>query len=149
MAMPKALAHYWRTHGRGHKRKSRTRALTVRAPAPVVVRVPTSIAKHKRKHRRGSRGGGVSLGTISRNRKAWLAAHGALIGYTEDVKKLELWDKVPAVGKVPKELVVAALLEAFGLTRRHVQVDNFATSAAVVGGFKLGQANFVFSGEEE
>lgn len=149
MAMPKALAHYWRTHGRGKRRKSSSRSIVVRRSAPVVkvVRVGGATHHKKRHHRRsGAASGG---GHIPRNRKAWLAAHGGIIGYTQNVKKMEVWDKIPTVGKAPKELIVAAGLELLGFTRKHKQIDNFATACAVIGGYKAGEEGFAILGDEE
>lgn len=151
MAMPPALARYWAKHGRtgsGRKRSgSRSTALVRSGSRSITIR--TAPAKPAKRGHGGRRRHHSTSGTLSRERKAWLGAWGAILGYVVEVKKLDLLDKIPEVGKVPKLLLVGAGAELLGLTKKHRQIDNAATAMIVKGGYDLGASGFALSGDEE
>ncbi len=155
MAMPPALARWHRQHRghkKGHHRKHRKGTSMVRYARPTVIRVNTGAVKRKH-HRRRHHGGGGSKRSIGQMLTA--AAYGALWGYATDVKKLDILDKVPKLGGLPKEMIIGAALELTGLTRKGLGpikaqwLDGIAMSGIIIGGNTIGKANFKLSGDDD
>lgn len=158
MAMPRALARWHRQHGR-HKTRRRRRRTTaiVRYSRPTIVRYSGGgkIARRRHHRRRRHHGGGLGLSRGGIGGMLTKAAAGALWGYATDVKKLDILDKVPKVGGIPKELLIGAVLELTGLTRRGLGpirahwIDQIATAGIYIGGNQIGKANFKLSGDDD
>jgi hypothetical protein len=160
MAMPPALARWHRQHGHhkhkhhgGHKRKSSSTAMVrYTKPSVTVVRFGATKPAKKRHHRRHHGGGGArhSIGAM-----AMRVGAGALWGWATDVKKLDILDKIPKLGGLPKQLIVGAALELTGLTRRGLGpirsswIDQIATAGLYIGGNEIGKANFKLSGDDD
>lgn len=157
MAMPAALARWHRQHGhhkhRGHSKKRRTTAL-VRTVKPTIIRVNSGAPKKRRHHGRrrhhGGSGRSHSIGAMLMKVGA-----GALWGWATDVKKLDILDKVPKLGGIPKQAIIGAALELTGLTRRGLGpirahwIDQIATAGLYIGGNEIGKADFKLSGDDD
>jgi len=158
------------------RRRSPSKSVTVvenvRTPAPVVrvVRVPVPTAMSGRggkrggasnKHQGGARhhrnthslvmrahGGGEMIPGPFRLRSAAIA--GAL-GYADGGKGLtaikDMLDKIPTVGKLPKEALAGLVLNYFA--DRGDWFDAGAQAFLDVGAYKLGQAGFAISGDDD
>lgn len=149
-------------HARG--RRSTSKALTiVEKPTVKVIRVPTAARlPAKRSH------GGVAR-KHHRNPSTYVErAHGAgqfipgpfrlrsiavsgLYGYIEGGKGLDsvkaLLDKLPAVGKVPREFLLGAAANYFA--DRGDWIDAAAQALLDIAGYKAGQAGFALSGDDD
>lgn len=133
------------THRTKHRKSGGSKSIVVRQPAPIV-NVRTSNAPAKRHHtgRRRHGGGG---GDLSMNRVAKLAGIGALLGFTVGdgaPKKLEILDKIPDIGKLPKEAVIGGI--AYVLRKKHRLLGDIALASLIVAGNKLGRNEFKLSG---
>lgn len=139
----------------------------VRSPAPVVkvVRVPAAPAATT------SRGAKRTSGGARHHRSAQaivLRAHGAgefipgpfrlrsaaiagALGYADGGKGLtalkDILDKLPTVGKVPKEVLAGAVANYFA--DRGDWFDAGAQALLDVGAYKMGQAGFALSGDDD
>jgi len=153
------------------RRRSPSKALTivenVRAAAPIVkmVRVPTTTTGRRvkrtddehntTKHHRNAHaivlrahGAGELMPGPFRLRSAAIAG---AIGYADGGKGLtavkDMLDKLPTVGKLPKEVLAGLALNYFA--DRGDWFDAGAQALIDVGAYKLGQAGFALSGEDE
>jgi hypothetical protein len=154
------------------RRRSPSKALTivenVRSPAPIVkvVRVPTAMSGRSK-----SGGGNKSQGGARHHRNVHtlvMRAHGAgemipgpfrlrsaaiagALGYADGGKGLtaikDMLDKIPTVGKLPKEAIAGLVLNYFA--DRGDWFDAGAQAFIDVGAYKLGQAGFALSGEDD
>lgn len=135
------------SHKSSHRRSTKSKSIVVRQPAPIVVRT-TSHAPARRHSGGGRRGGGNGGGgELSLNRLGKLAGIGALMGFTVGEgapKKLEILDKIPDIGKLPKEGVLA--IGAYLLRRKHRLIADTCLVAAIVAGNKIGKNEFKLSG---
>jgi len=79
------------------------------------------------------------------------AAISGMLGYADGGKGLtaikDLLDKIPSVGKLPKEILVGAAMNYFA--DRGDWFDAGAQAFLDVGAYKLGQAGFALSGEDD
>lgn len=153
------------TDGR-KQRKTTSRALVpyrggavVRARAPVVVyrtrhvKVPVksrrSSASSGRALMRRELGSGEFIPGPFRMRSGAIAG---LLGYAESGKGLtgvkDLIEKIPTMGKVPKEAIAGLVLNYFA-DRAGDWGDAGAQALLDVGLYKLGQQGFAFSGEDD
>lgn len=155
--MPPGLKRYWQTHSRGSskKRKTSTKAITIYRSAPPVVRTKTRtvVIKSKRKHRGG---GSRHLGgfhhaegfELADFRPAGIAA---LVGYSEAGKGFDalqtMLDKLPAMGKAPKEAIAGLL--AYYFRAKSDWVADAAVALLNIGGYKIGQQGFTISGDDD
>jgi len=140
------------------KRAKATKAITVyKRSAPVVVtrtrrvKVPVRVRSKagagrslmKREH-----GSGEMMPGPFRMRSAAVAG---LIGYAEAGKGLtqlaDLLNKLPSVGKLPKEAIAGLVLNYFA--DRGDWVDSGAQAFLDVGAYKLGQQGFSISGDDD
>lgn len=128
-------------------RKTTSTAIVVRQPAPVVVRASSHAPAKRhhgggRRHRNGGGGNGDSLVSIAKE-----AGIAALMGYTIGDKaphKLEFLDKIPDIGKLPKEAVIGGI--AFVFRRKHRLIASLAKVGLIVAGNKIGANEFKLSG---
>lgn len=133
------------SHTKSRSRKST--AIVVRQPQTVVVRPSASRAPAKRHHgggrrRNGNGGDGASL--LQLGKEAGIAA---LMGYTIGDKaphKLEFLDKIPDIGKLPKEAIIGGI--AYALRRKHRLIASVARVGFIVAGNKVGANEFKLSG---
>jgi hypothetical protein len=163
--------HAASSRSKPRRRRPPSKGLTivenVRSPAPIVkvVRVPAATTVRRAKRT----GGGQHTGRHHRNAHAIvLQAHGAgelvpgpfrlrsaaiagAIGYADGGKGLtavkDMLDKLPTVGKLPKEVLAGLALNYFA--DRGDWFDAGAQALIDVGAYKLGQAGFALSGEDE
>jgi len=146
--------------GRTRKRGSTSRAITVyrgQAAAPVVKVVRVGGGRVAKQSRGGSRGSGRSLMKREHGSGEMMpgpfrlrsAAVAGLIGYSEAGKGLtqlaDILNKLPTVGKLPKEALAGLVLNYFA--DRGEWFDSGAQAFLDVGAYKLGQQGFSISGE--
>lgn len=132
--------------GRSRSKSRKSKSIVVRQAAPIVIRQSSSspAKRHPKRHHSRHRGGGNDH---SLTRRLKLAAIGGLLGYTVGEgapSKLDILDKIPDIGKLPKEAVIAGI--AYVGRRLHPLVNDLATVALIVAGNKLGKAGFKLSG---
>lgn len=134
------------SHHHTKHRASTSRAITVRAPAPVVIRESVSVRaapKHGRHHVKRHHGGG---GREPIKVKAEGAGWGALYGYLE-TQKADLMAKIPTLGGLPKEAIVGLALH-FTLAKKNKHADRAAAAGLTIAGYKFGAAGFKLSGDD-
>ena len=134
-----------RSHSSSKSRRSSTHTI-VRAPAPhITVQAPRAPAKQKRPHgRRRGGGGGDSLTPMALGKKMLISA---ALGYTvgdNAPNKIELVEKIPTVGKLPKEAIIGGV--AYLFRKKHRLVRDIAETSLIVAGNKVGASGFKLSG---
>lgn len=162
--MPPGLRRYWQTHSRGggkkhHRKSGGSKAIVRYVPSAPVVRTKTRTIVKKIK----SRGGGMS--TMKREHGAGhivpgpfrlkSAAVSALAGYSAAGKGLpqlqELLNKLPQLGKAPKEAIAGLILNYFA--DRPGAIGEWADAGAQafidIGAYKIGEAGFAISGDDD
>lgn len=73
------------------------------------------------------------------------AGWGGVLGYLSK-NNAATYEKIPEIGKAPREAVIAAVAHYFAPKNKHI--NRIATAAAVVAGYKLGLNDFKLSGDE-
>ena len=150
--MPAGLKRYWQARGHGgggHKKKrkhSGSTAMVRYVPSAPAVRYKTrTVTKVVRKG-----GGGTSV--MKREHGAGEMMPGpfrlksgavaGLVGYSEAGKGAtaiqEFMNKLPTLGKLPKEAVAGLIANYFA--DKHEWIDAAAQALIDIGGYKLGQA---------
>jgi hypothetical protein len=153
--MPPGLRRYWqgksrkRSTSKALTRSGGTRTVTryVKGPTRVVrLGAPPIVRRRRRGGSSSGRGGKLIPSTFR------LKQHGvaALYGYTEDGTSMpqikELMDKLPTVGKVPKEAIAALIANYFA--NKSPWLDAAAAALGDIAGYKLGQQKFAISGDD-
>ncbi len=130
----------------GGSRKSKSRAIVVRQPAPIVIRSGGGhVTKHKKHHGGKRRHGDGSAGGFTQKLK--LAAVAAGFGYTVGANaphKLEFLDKLPTIKGIPQEALIGGF--AYVFRRKHKVIDMISTVGFILAGAKVGQNEFKLSG---
>ena len=137
-----------------HHKKHHT-AMTHHTAKPIIKYRTREVVRYKkRKHHgghighRAAHGAGGIVPPAFKLKSAGIAG---LIGYSEAGKGFatlkETLDKLPAMGKVPSEIVAGMIANYF--SDRSEWVDAAATAFLDVGGYKLGQAGFSVSGDDD
>ena len=156
------------------RRRSSAKGLTivenVRAPAPIVkvVRVPAAPAATTSRSAKRTSGGGHTARHHRSAQAIVLRAHGAgefipgpfrlrsaaiagALGYADGGKGLtalkDILGKLPTVGKVPPEVLAGAVANYFA--DRGDWFDAGAQALLDVGAYKMGQAGFALSGDDD
>lgn len=159
--MPPGLKKYWQSHGRksGHSKKRKhsggSTALVRYVPSAPVVRTRTrTIVKTVRKGGGGQsvmrreHGAGEMMPGPFRLKSGAIAG---LVGYSESGKGFtalqEFMGKLPTIGKLPKEAIAGVLANYFG--DRSEWIDAAAQALIDIAGYKLGQAGFAISGDDD
>jgi hypothetical protein len=166
--MPPGLRKYWQTHSRGgaksHKRKHHSSggggAMVRYVPSAPAVRYKTRTKVIVKK----SKSGGTSVmkrehGTgemVPGPFRVKSAAVASLLGYSEAGKGAqgiqEVLNKLPAVGKLPKE-ALAGLAINFFADRASGSMYEWADAAAQalldIGAYKVGQSGYALSGDDD
>lgn len=159
--MPAGLKRYWQSKGRktggGGKRRSTSTALVRQGPTRTVYKTRTRTVAVAAKRRSGSsgtsvmkreHGAGQMIPGPFRLKSAGIAS---LVGYSESGKGFaalqEFMVKLPTLGKLPKEAVAGLILNYFA--DRGEWVDAAAQAMIDIAGYKVGQAGFSISGDDD
>jgi len=128
-------------------------ALTVYESRPPARRGPASVARSG-----GGGGGAVRVaGAAPRRRsaprrrdlmdRARPAGIASLIGYVS-TKQASTYEKIPTIGKIPREAVIGLAAHYFSDGRPGL-ADDVAQAALDVAGYKLGAAGYAISGDDD
>lgn len=158
--MPPGLKKYWQQHGgKSHSKKrkhsSGSTAMVRYVPSAPAVRYKTrTVTKVVRKGGGGTsvmrreHGAGEMMPGPFRLKSGAIAG---LVGYSEAGKGAtaiqEFMNKLPTLGKLPKEAVAGMIANYFG--DRSEWVDAAAQALIDIAGYKLGQAGFAISGDDD
>jgi hypothetical protein len=135
----------------GAARRSRSTSLA-RSSSRVVTRTRTVRVPVYRRAKMGgaarAHGGGKLIPGAFRLKSAAIAG---LAGYSEAKKGLAMLsdtlDKLPTVGKLPKEAIAGLIFNYFA--SRNPWIDAAAQAYLDIAGYKLGMAGFAISGDED